>query len=281
MEIKCEHVSYIYNDKTPLATEALNDINVTFEENKIHGIIGQSGSGKTTLLELLNLLLVPQKGRITFGNRVIMKTKKIYNVNALRYKIGFVYQQPEEQFFCKTVKQEIEFGMKYFNKTNKNIDKHVKDALKMVELDETYLEKNPFNLSSGEKRKVAIASILAFNPKVIILDEPTIGLDDSSKDNLSKIIHMLKNRYQKTVIIATHDVDFLHKLANHIIVLSEGKIVLEGDKYQVFTHDKLEEFGVKRPKIIEFEKMVLDRKKIKLGYRDNINDVMKDVYRNV
>ena len=280
MEVKFNHVFYVYNEKTPLSKMVLGDINVTFKEGKITSIIGKSGSGKTTLIELINALIIPTKGNIQVGSRVISKTRKIKNINNLRYKIGLVFQVPEEQFFCKTVKEEIEFGMKYFNKSVKSIQKHISDALIMMGLDDTYLNRNPFTLSSGEMRKVAIASVLAFNPKVIILDEPTIGLDNKSKENLIKIIKLLKNRYKKTIIVVSNDTDLLLKISDHVILLDKGKIVLEGNKYDVFKQD-IEKYSLKRPKIIEFEQLVLEKKGIKIGYRDDINDLMKDVYRYV
>ncbi len=280
MEVKFNDVYYVYNEKTPISKMVLGNINATFKEGTINGIIGKSGSGKTTLIELINALIIPTKGKIEVGSNVISKTRKIKNVNNLRYKIGLVFQIPEEQFFCNTVKEEIEFGMKYFKKSVKSIEKHVSDALLMVGLDDSYLNRNPFTLSSGEMRKVAIASILAFNPKVIILDEPTIGLDNQSKKNLIKIIKLLKTRYKKTIIIVSNDTDFLLQLVDHVILLDKGKIVYDGNKYEVFKQD-LEKFGLKRPKIIEFEQMVLEKKNIKIGYRDDINDLMKDVYRYV
>ncbi len=280
MEVKFNHVFYVYNEKTPLSKIVLADINTTFKEGKITSIMGKSGSGKTTLIELINALIIPSKGNIQVGSRVISKTRKIKNINNLRYKIGLVFQMPEEQFFCKTVKEEIEFGMKYFNKSVKSIEKHISDALIMMGLDNSYLNRNPFTLSSGEMRKVAIASILAFNPKVIILDEPTIGLDNKSKENLIKIIKLLKNRYKKTIIVVSNDTDLLLKISDHVILLNKGKIVLEGNKYDVFKQD-IEKYGLKRPKIIEFEQLVLEKKGIKIGYRDDINDLMKDVYRYV
>ena len=280
MEVKFNDVYYVYNEKTPISKMVLGNINATFKEGTINGIIGKSGSGKTTLIELINALMIPTKGKIEVGSNVISKTRKIKNINNLRYKIGLVFQIPEEQFFCNTVKEEIEFGMKYFKKSVKSIEKHVSDALLMVGLDDSYLNRNPFTLSSGEMRKVAIASILAFNPKVIILDEPTIGLDNQSKKNLIKIIKLLKTRYKKTIIIVSNDTDFLLQLVDHVILLDKGKIVYDGNKYEVFKQD-LEKFGLKRPKIIEFEQMVLEKKNIKIGYRDDINDLMKDVYRYV
>ena len=280
MEVKFNHVFYVYNEKTPLSKMVLGDINATFKEGKITSIMGKSGSGKTTLIELINALIIPTKGNIQVGSKIISKTRKIKNINNLRYKIGLVFQIPEEQFFCKTVKEEIEFGMKYFNKSVKSIQKHISDALIMMGLDDSYLNRNPFTLSSGEMRKVAIASVLAFNPKVIILDEPTIGLDNKSKENLIKIIKLLKNRYKKTIIVVSNDTDLLLKISDHVILLDKGKIVLEGNKYDVFKQD-IEKYSLKRPKIIEFEQLVLEKKGIKIGYRDDINDLMKDVYRYV
>lgn len=280
MEVKFNHVFYVYNEKTPLSKMVLGDINTTFKEGKITGIMGKSGSGKTTLIELINALIIPTKGNIQVGSRVISKTRKIKNINNLRYKIGLVFQVPEEQFFCKTVKEEIEFGMKYFKKSVKSIEKHVSDALIMMGLDDSYLNRNPFTLSSGEMRKVAIASVLAFNPKIIILDEPTIGLDNKSKENLIKIIKLLKNRYKKTIIVVSNDTDLLLKISDNVILLDKGKIILEGNKYDVFKQN-ISKYGLKRPKIIEFEQLVLEKKGIKIGYRDDINDLMKDVYRYV
>ena len=280
MEVKFNNVYYVYNEKTPLSKMVLGNINTIFKEEKITGIIGKSGSGKTTLIQLINALIIPTKGNVVVGKRIISKTKKIKDINNLRYQIGLVFQMPEEQFFCQTVKEEIEFGMKYFKKSVKNIEKHISDALLMVGLNDSYLNRNPFTLSSGEMRKVAIASVLAFNPKIIILDEPTIGLDNKSKNNLIKIIKLLKNRYKKTVIIVSNDTDFLLQVVDHVILLDKGRIIYEGNKYDVFKQD-LEKYKIKRPKIIEFEQLVLQKKNIKIGYRDDINDLMKDVYRYV
>ena len=280
MEVKFNNVYYTYNEKTPLSKLVLGNINITFKEGTINGIIGRSGSGKTTMIELINALILPTKGNITVGSKLISRTRKIKNINNLRYRIGLVFQYPEEQFFCKTVKEEIEFGMKYFKKNVKSMEKHVSDALLMVGLDDSYLTRNPYTLSSGEMRKVAIASILAFNPKIVILDEPTIGLDNSSKENLIRIIKLLKNRYHKTIIIVSNDTDMLHRISDHIVLLDKGKIILEGSKYEVFKQD-IEKYGIKKPKIIEFEELVYKEKKIKIGLRDDINDLMKDVYRYV
>lgn len=279
MEVKYNNVSYIYNTKTPIKKRALTGIDLEIKEGKINGIIGRSGSGKTTLVELLNALIIPTSGSIKVDNFVISKKNKIKNINDLRVNVGLIFQFPEEQFFNLKVEDEIKFGMTYFKIKDNDIKKRSIEALKMVGLDEEYLAKDTFKLSSGEMRKVAIASILAFNPELIILDEPTIGLDSFSKKQLVYLIRTLKTKYNKTIIMITHDVDFLHQISDYIFVLDNGKLVLEGDKYSVFTSDKLKEYGIDAPKIIQFEKLVQESKGIKLGYRDDINDLIKDIYR--
>lgn len=284
MEIKFNDVNYIYNKNSSIKNEVLKNINVKFSEGEITSIIGRSGSGKTTIAELMNALLYPSEGNINIGSylltsRGIKNNKKINN---LRVNVGLVFQFPEEQFFNMTVKEEISFGMKYFNYKTKDIDKRVSDALKMVGLDDNYLERNPFTLSNGEKRKVAIASIIAFNPKVIILDEPTIGLDSISKKNLLQLIRKLKQRLNKTIILISHDIELVHQVSDYVIVLDKGNVITEGDKYSVFKKEEmLKKYGIKVPKIIEFSNKVLDKKGIKIGYRDEMNDLIKDIYRYV
>lgn len=231
---------------------------MTFKE--ITGICGKSGSGKTLLAEILAGLIHTNK------------TKKQLK------EIGYIFQDPAKQLFCTTVKEEIEFGPKQFKK--KCDINHIKQALQMVNLNDDILNQNPLTLSSGEMKKVAIASILAYNPKIIILDEPTINLDNKSIESLIKLIKMLKKRYNKTIIIMSKDTDFLHKVCDNIGILYDNKIVLSGNKYDVFTKD-IEKYGLKKPKIIAFEQLVKKEKNIKLLYRDDINDLMKDVYRHV
>ena len=279
MEIVFNNISFSYNEKSKIKEEVLKNINTNIKKGKINGIIGKSGSGKTTLVELINGLLIPTEGNLKVGDFIIEKGKRITNINNLRKNVGLIFQFPEEQFFNLKVKDEIKFGMNHFNVKNEEVNKRCIDALKMVGLDESYLERDTFKLSSGEMRKVAIASILATNPKVVILDEPTIGLDSLSKRNLISLIKKLKTRYHKTIILITHDVDLLHQISDYVFVMDNGKIVLEGNKYEVFTNDELTNYGLLPPKIIEFEKLVQKKKGIKIGYRDEINDLIKDIYR--
>ena len=218
MEIELKNVDFTYEKINYEKKEVLKNINMKFETGKITSIIGKSGSGKTTLLELIDNIIVPTKGEII-----------IEGVN----KIGFLFQFPEEQFFNQTVKKELEVILK-LSDYKKDMTKRINDVLEMVNLNEGYLNKNPFNLSSGEKRKLAFASVLILNPKVILLDEPTIGLDDKDKNEMIKLIRMLKNRYNKTIIIASHDMNFIHKITDYIYVLDNKKIIMQGDKYTIF-----------------------------------------------
>ena len=278
MEIKFEEVKYEYdeNQKT-----SLENINIQIPKGKISAIIGPNGSGKTTISQLINASTLPTNGQIKIGRCTLLKNKKIKTINNLRKNIGLVFQFPEEQFFHNTVKEEISFGMKRYEYKLDNLEKRVKDSLIMVGLNETYLDRNPLTLSNSEKRKVAIASVLTLNPKVLVLDEPTIGLDSKSQKNLIKLLRMLKNRYKKTIIIISQDLDMLLKIVDYVYVLKDGKLILEGEKFEVFSNEEaLNECGLETPKIITFENLVKKKKGIKIGYRDEINDLIKDIYRN-
>lgn len=282
MEIVFENVSYSYLAGTPLQVDALKDISTIIKSNEINAIIGPSGSGKSTMIEMINGLILPTKGIVHVGKHRLRNNIRIVNSNRLRFDIGVVFQNPEEQFFCKTVKKEIEFGMKYFEYKTNQIEKRTKDALKMVGLDESFLNRDPFKLSGGEKRRVAIASVLAFNPEVIIFDEPTNGLDTTSKDMLIKLIKLLKTKYKKTIIVVSHDVDTLYKFVDNVIILSNGRILSEGNKYEVFKNiDYLTENGVKVPQIVEFIDKVKNKTGKYLGDIDDINDLIKEIYQNV
>lgn len=282
MEIKVEHVDFVYEKYNCTSKVVFRDLNFTFHSGKVHGIVGKCGSGKTTLLELISLLLTPTNGRIKIGDYLVMSNEIPKNVNELRSQIGFVCQNSFEQFIHSTVYEELLFNLSYHNYNTKDPIKRISDALKMVGLDDSYINRNPLHLSTGEKRRVAIASILIYNPKVILLDGPTVGLNSFDKDSLVKLFKLLKNKYNKTIIIASHDMDFLHRIVDDIYVIDKQNIILSGDKYSIFKKVKeLKKLGIKVPKLIEFSNLVLEKKKIKIGYRDDINDLIKDIYRFV
>lgn len=282
MEIKFKDVSYIYDKVNYETKEILKNISLTFLDGKITGIVGESGSGKTTLVELIDALILPSSGHIQVGDFTIENNKKIKNINELRFQVGLVFQFPEEQIFGSTVKEELELGLKFYQYKLNHLENRVKDVLKMVGLHESDLHKKISALSHGEKRKVVIASMLIMNPKVLILDEPTIGLDPESKNSMLQLLRMLKNRYHKTILIVSHDTNFLLPIVDEIVVLHDKQVVLKGDKYTVFKErKKLKQYGVEIPKLIAFSDLVLQKKNIRLGYRDEIKDLMKDIYRHV
>lgn len=240
----------------------IDDISFAIKEKKITFILGESG--KSTLLSLMNNEEVP-----SFGN-VIMEDVK---------SVGFLRQNPENYFFCNTIYEEILFELKK-RKIKCDYDKKIINALKMAGLDKTYLNRSPFEISKGEQKKVALAIILACNPKLFILDDPFTNLDYSSKKRFIKLFRMMKLRYGKTFIIATNDTDMALKLADEVIFLKDGKIAYKGNKFDLFNKE-LNSYNVSKPKIIKFTDLVRNSKGVRLEYRDDINDLMKDIYRFV
>lgn len=276
MEVIFRNVSFSYNYKMPNEKKALENVDLLLESGLIHGIIGPIGSGKSTMLELMNGITKPTSGEIIIGKYNL--NKRNFKFNKFRYDVGLVYQFPEKQFFCNTVGEEIAFAEKIFDPKNKNIRRKVVKTLKMVGLDESYLHRSPFSLNGGEKRRVAIASVLISNPKVIIMDEPTIGLDNKSKKKLMKLLRTLKTNYYKTIIIVTHDVDMLYDIVDNVVVLNNGKVVIEGSKMDVFKNvDLLDKNNTPVPSIIRFEKIIYDKKNIDLGYLKDMNSLVRKI----
>lgn len=279
MEIKLENVSYSYKKVNYQEKEVVKEINLKIKDGKINAIIGEIGSGKTTILNMINQELLPTKGKIKFGDKTISSKDDVKVDYSLDF--GYVSQNPKEQFFTQTVYQELETILQInYYKTDK-IEKRIFDVLLMVGLDQNKLNQNPNTLSHGESRKLAIAEALIYNPKVLIFDEPTANLDTKSKNDFIKLIRLLKTRYNKTIIVSSNDLDFIHKISDYIFVFHNKKLVLEGTKYDVFKdYKQLKKYGLIPPKVMLFSDIVLSKKKIKLGYRDEINDLIKDIYRS-
>lgn len=279
MEIKFEKVNYYYSKQKGTV---LKEINLHFREGKIIGIMGNSGSGKTTLLELMSGSRIPTSGIITIGENKISKQGILENIDSFYAKVGFLPQFPENKFMYETVLKEISYALEKRNYNPSKRKKHIEQALMMVGLDSSYLSRYPFSLSSGEARKVSLATILSCNPNVLLLDEPVIGMDRNDKKNLVSILSTIKARFQKTIVIASNDIDFLNKIADEIIVLKEGKVVLAGEKKDVFKEkDFFKNEDLPLPMITQFENYVFEKKKVRLGHRTEVNDLVKDILRSL
>ena len=280
MEIKMKNVDYVYKKINYQEKLVLKNINIKFDCGKINAIIGAPGSGKSTLLNLLNQELIPTKGKIIVDQYTITNNNDLKNID--HSIIGFVLQNPSDQFFNSTVREELIVTMQMNNYIPNQMNKRILDVLKMVHLEEDTLIRNPNSLSESEKRKLAIAQALICNPKILVLDEPVNSFDEKTKEEYLKLFRLLTKRYNKTIIIASNDLNFVHKIADKVFVLNQNEIVLQGDKYEVFKDTRLlKKYGLIPPYTMLFSNLVKEKKNIKIGYRDEINDLIKDIYRYV
>ena len=244
MGIKVEHIFYTYNKKASNSTLALDDVSFAINDNDFVAIVGETGSGKSTLAQMFNGLLVPDKGQVLVDNYVISyKNRKSRKLKGLRQHVGLVFQFPEYQLFEETVEKDVAFGVKNFGLKGEEVLNRAHEALKQVGLDESYYKRQPFELSGGERRKVAIAGILAINPDILIFDEPTAGFDPSSAKELMSLISELHNQ-GKTIIVITHDMDLVRRYTQRVLLLEKGKLVFEGTPSELFVfvqnYDRLE-----------------------------------------
>lgn len=249
MSIKIENLSYTYMTKTPFEKKALININCEFYDGEFIVLIGHTGSGKSTLIQHLNGLLKPTEGKIIVdGIDITDKKVKLTNI---RKNIGLVFQYPEYQLFEETIEKDIEFGPKNLGLSEEEITRRVKRAMKMVDLDyDTYKDKSPFDLSGGQKRRVAIAGVIAMEPKVLILDEPIAGLDPKGRDDILNQIRKLHDDYKITTIMISHSMEDVAKVADRVVVMNHGSIVLDGKVSDVFKEvDVLEDIGLGVPQV--------------------------------
>ena len=234
MSITFEKVSYVYSDGTPFRYAALTDVDLSFTEGKMTAIIGQTGSGKSTLVQHLNALLKPTSGKVTVLDHEIIAGTEPKGLKKLRGKVGLVFQFPEYQLFEETVIKDIAFGPKNFGISEEEALKRAKEALKLVGLDESYEDKSPLELSGGQKRRVAIAGILAMNPDVIVLDEPTAGLDPLGTVSMMKLFKKSNTEHKKTILIVTHDMEQVYSYCDEVVVMENGKVQIHTSVNEFF-----------------------------------------------
>lgn len=279
MEIVFDHVTFVINNNTPLEKTILDDASFTIEKPGIYSFLGASNSGKTAIGDLINALISPDEGTVKIG-RFINDGRRIRNINKLRLETGYVFKNPYDMFINKTVEKELQFGMKYFKYKTDKMAIRVPDALKLVGLDESYLRLNPLRLTLVDAKKVALACVLIYNPSIIILDEFTAGLSHSDKEELIRLLRILKNKYRKTIIMLSKDTSFCYQISDYVYLMKLTKIVAKGDKTLLEDSEVLENCGLKVPEIVTFVQ-ACNKKGHEIDYYTNILDLIKGVYRDV
>ena len=246
--IELKDVSYVYSPKTPFEKTALDHINLTIGEGEFIGVIGHTGSGKSTLIQHLNGLLRPTQGQVLFNGTDIWADKK--NLRQVRFQVGLVFQYPEYQLFEETVGKDIAFGPTNMGLSQEEIQRRVQRAMEMVELPASYLDHSPFDLSGGQKRRVAIAGVIAMDPKVLILDEPTAGLDPRGRDLILQMIAHYRKATGSTVLLVSHSMEDVARYCEKVLVMNHSKVFAFDTVEQVFSRwQELEAMGLDVPQI--------------------------------
>lgn len=280
MAIKITNLFYTYNKKSPFASSALNDVSLNIDDHSFVAFVGETGSGKSTLIQNLNALLIPDEGKVEIDEFVVdNKIKKNKRIKELRKHVGIVFQFPEYQLFEETVEKDVAFGAKNFGATEEEALKKAHEALLSVGIDESYFTRSPFELSGGEKRRVAIAGILVIDPDILVLDEPTAGLDPKGVNEIMSLVEKMHEN-GKTIILVTHDMDIVMRYAQKVFVMKKGKMVFEGNPYQLFAQDN-EELSVEVPALYELARK-LKQKGVKLDIEKikNVDDFIGQYMEN-
>ncbi|MCR8745985.1 energy-coupling factor transporter ATPase [Romboutsia lituseburensis] len=260
MSIIVKNLTHIYNEGMPFASKALDDISFEIKDRDFVGLIGHTGSGKSTLIQHLNGILKPHVGKIYINDFDI--TDPTLNLTDIRKRVGVVFQYPEYQLFEETIEKDIAFGPSNLGLEAEEINLRVKSSMAAVGLDyEAFKDKSPFELSGGQKRRVAIAGVIAMNPEVLILDEPTAGLDPGGRDEIFDLIKKLHKEKNMTIILSSHSMDDMAKMAKTLIVMNHGKIEFMGTPRDVFNSNtsRLKEIGLDIPQVLELTMKLRDR----------------------
>lgn len=278
MPISFKNVFYTYNPKTPFRNEALNDISLDIKDKSFTCIVGQTGCGKSTLIQQINGLLTPSSGEVCVDDNIISSDKKksLKKFHDLRKHVGIVFQFSEYQLFDETIEEDVAFGPLNYGVSKDEALKIAHKCLETVGINESYYKKSPFELSGGEKRRVAIAGILSLEPKILILDEPTAGIDPQGSRELLGLFRKL-NEQGTTIILVTHDMNIVLEYATDVIVMKEGKIAIHTTPDKLFLEDE-EKYSLETPLLSKFAKLI-DSSGIKLDYSRirNIDELIDEI----
>lgn len=278
MDITFEKVGYTYQKGTPFQNKALYDIDLEIKTGSFTALVGHTGSGKSTILQHLNALMKPTEGKVTIGDREILPETNNKNLKGIRKKVGIVFQFPEAQLFEETVEKDICFGPMNFGVPEEDAKVLAKEMLTLVGLDDTYLDRSPFDLSGGQMRRVAIAGVLAMEPEVLVLDEPTAGLDPKGRKDMMEMFHQLYVTKGLTIVLVTHQMDDVADYADQMIVLEGGTIVKKGLPTEIFKETEwLEEKQLGVPTAVSFGNLLKEKKGIDLGELPITTELLADL----
>lgn len=279
MSITVENLTYTYSKGLPNETRALEDVSFQLEPGEFAAVIGHTGSGKSTLMQQLNGLLRPDSGKITVGEVCI--TDPSTKMTEVRRKVGLVFQYPEYQLFEETVAKDVAFGPKQVGMTGEELDRVVEESIRLTGLDyEEVKERSPFELSGGQKRRVAIAGVLAMKPEILILDEPTAGLDPSAHRDVLELIRRIHRQERMTILLVSHNMGDIAKLADRVLVMNRGKLVMNGTPAEVFSRgEPLWEMGLGLPPATEFMERLKERMPEIDAAQLSIEDAAKEICR--
>lgn len=253
MDITFKNVNYIYQPNSPFAHQAINDLSFHIPSGSFVAVIGHTGSGKSTLIQHLNGLVLPTDGEVTIGDFHLTKDEKPKNMKELRSRVGVVFQYPEHQLFEETIEKDIAFGPENFDVPQDEIQKRIEAIIPEVGLTADFLKRSPFDLSGGQMRRVAIAGVLAIKPEVLVLDEPTAGLDPRGQKEMMDMFYNMHKRQNLTTVLVTHSMDDAVKYADHVIILNKGTKYMEGTPEEVFTQkEALHNVQLDVPEVIQF-----------------------------
>lgn len=266
MDIIFQDVGFAYSAGSPFESRALYDVSLQIPDGSYTALIGHTGSGKSTVTQHLNALLKPTEGSVTIGDRVITKDTSNKNLKFLRKKVGIVFQFPESQLFEETIAKDIAFGPMNFGVSEAEAMETVRKVLPLVGLDETFMERSPFDLSGGQMRRVAIAGVLAMNPEVLVLDEPTAGLDPAGRREIMNMFYRLHKEQNISIVLVTHQMDDVATYADHVIIMEKGTVVKMGPPEEIFLDEQwLVDKQLGLPASLQFMQMFSQKTGIQFG----------------